>query len=258
MRKINTYIFVTLFFASMLSIKGCATDDTYLKIENSLPQSEITYYNDSFDKLREDLWDKASLVFKETQMDNLKLADIRIENGKLVVETKTGGFSKGGLGSKFALRGDFNIQIECHIEFLKGQHDMDQLISFLVVDQTKGIQEMYAVVIGLIKKGQGFIYSGHFNKGKYHRGNHYQTSNFHGALRIVRIDGKISTLFKRDGEKRWKKLDTFKNTTKDVMLAFKLDNFLSTRTSIKAKSSITATFDNFKINAAQKIIEEEI
>jgi len=41
-------------------------------------------------------------------------------------------------------------------------------------------------------------------------------------------------------------------------LGFKLQNFVTNRTSITARSTITATFDNFKINAAEEIVEEDI
>jgi hypothetical protein len=42
------------------------------------------------------------------------------------------------------------------------------------------------------------------------------------------------------------------------MISFKLQNFGTIRTSITARSPITATFDNFRINAAEEIVEEDI
>ena len=44
----------------------------------------------------------------------------------------------------------------------------------------------------------------------------------------------------------------------EVMLVFKPQNHARNRTSITAKYPVTARFDNFRINAAEKIIEEEI
>ena len=51
---------------------------------------------------------------------------------------------------------------------------------------------------------------------------------------------------------------TFRSTDNDMIFGFQLRNFFIKRTYIQATQSITAEFDNFKINAAQEIIEEEI
>jgi len=42
------------------------------------------------------------------------------------------------------------------------------------------------------------------------------------------------------------------------MLGFAVQNYISNTTSIHAESSIHAEFDNFRVNAADKIIEDEI
>jgi len=172
-----------------------------------------------------------------------------------------GGFSKGGFASKYAFRGDFDIQVDCHIDFLKGLQDMDQQISLLVVDKSEEVGATDLVKIGLCKRGtlyKSYIYSGYCVKGKYHRGKVREIGNFSGTLRIFRSGSKISTFYKREGDKAWKKMNTFGLTSKDVILGFGVQNFLSKRTYIKANSPITAIFDNFRINAAQQIIEEDI
>jgi len=110
------------------------------------------------------------------------------------------------------------------------------------------------------KEGRDFsaIFSGYTKKGIFHRGNSHKTGNFDGSLRIVRVGNKITTLYKKKGDTEWERMNTFPYTTADVFFGFKLQNFTSKRTSIRAESSITATFDNFKINAAAGITEEEI
>ena len=75
-------------------IQGCATAPNSIEINNSLPPEKIAIYNDSFDTIRSVMWDRAGMVFNEKQLPNFKLADMRIENGQLVVETKIGAFSK--------------------------------------------------------------------------------------------------------------------------------------------------------------------
>jgi hypothetical protein len=226
-----------------------------------LSESELAYYNDSFDKLRRDLWGKAGLTHNKAQLGNFRLANMSIEDGKLRVVTKTGCFSKGGLGSKYTLRGDFDIQVDCHIDFLKKARDMDQRLFFIVLEKGKAIGDRYAAMIRVSKKGgshQGVIYSILVRKRKAETGNRREISGFHGTLRIVRIGKKIITLYKKGRELEWKKMDTFRFTTNDVTFGFAVANFSPTSTSIKAESSITAKFDNFRINAAQGIIEGEI
>ena len=260
MRKINALIIVILSVAFSGLFLGCVTDMATLKIEKSLPQNKLAYYNDSFDKLREDLWDKSTPAFKQ-HLPNFKLADMNFEDGQLKVVTKTGYFISGGLVSRYALRGDFDIQVDCYIDFLAGIHDMDQFVYFLVSERGVGFRASHGVFIAVNKKGGrdvSFIVSVYREKGKYHRGNLLEIDNFHGTFRIIRIGNKISTLYKKEGKTGWKKMDTFQSTTKDVMLNFGLANFIPARTSITARSPITTTFDNFRINAAEEIIEEEI
>ena len=56
---------------------ACATDQAPLVVANSLPQSELAFYSDSFDSLKEDLWEKAGYVFTASQLANIKIGDIR-------------------------------------------------------------------------------------------------------------------------------------------------------------------------------------
>ncbi len=152
MRKINAWIIVIFLGASLVSFQGCATEKVSFKIENSLLQNELAYYNDSFDKLREDLWEKGSTPYSKEQMSNFRLANMSIENGELKVGTKTGGFSRNGLVSKYTLRGDFDIQVDCHIDFLKTELGMDQVLDFNVFEKAKGSEKPKAAVIALLKR----------------------------------------------------------------------------------------------------------
>jgi len=261
MRKINALIIVALSAALSAFFPGCVTDTASLKIEKTLPQNKLAYYNDSFDKLRTDLWEKAGLLHNKVQEANFKLAKMRIQDGRLWVQTETGCFSKGGVGSKFTLRGDFDIQVDCRIDFLEGVNDMDQYIDFLVIEKGKGIATVDAVFLRLLKmRGRYFstILSAALDNGRFHRRDWYEIGNFDGTLRIVRIGTKITTLYRTKEDKQWEDLGTFWSTSNDLGTGFLLQNFLPNRTSITARSPITATFDNFRINAAEEIIEEEI
>ena len=256
-------LFTTCFFslAFLAALLSCATDKAPLQIENSLPQSELEYYNDTFDKMREDLWDRAGYLYREEQVQNFKQADLRFENGKLIIRTQTGSFSKGGLSSKYALRGDFDIQLDCRMDFLKGISGMDQVFTIGVFDKSSKIGKMSFTIIGLFLEGgfnQGHLFSNCVVDGKRKRGGSRRTENFNGAFRFVRTGKMISALYRKAGEAEWTKMYTFRVTNKDMIVGFQLRNFFGNRATIQANHSISAEFDSFKINAAQEIIEEEI
>ena len=261
MEKIGAWISVIFFLVPLIFFHGCATQRTTFKIENSLPPSKLAYYNDPFDKLREDLWDKAGYMHSEPVRENFKQANMIIENGHLRIDTQTGSFSKGGLASRYVIKGDFDVELDCYIDFLEGQQGMDQVIAFVVVDRGSEIEEIDSVMMGLAKRGTrsfNSIFSGVTQKGKYRLGSYHKIGDFHGTLRIVRIGEDITTLYKLQDETEWRKMNTFRFTPNDVQVGFKLQNYAGERTSVSASSRVTGKFDNFRINAAQKIIEEEI
>ena len=256
--KFSISILLITFVGTLFS---CATDKASLQIENSLPQDEFAYYSDSFDKMREDLWDRAGYLYREEQVQNFKQADLRFANGKLIIHTQTGSFSKGGLSSKYALRGDFDIQLDCRMDFIKRASGMDQLFSFGVYDKSLKIKQMSIALIGLSMGGgsnQGYLFSNCIVNGRRNKGESKKTDNFNGSFRILRIGKHISTLYKKMGTAEWTQMNTFRVTDNDMLIGFQLRNFFGKRTTIRANHSISAEFDRLIIYAAQEIIEEEI
>lgn len=257
--------FLSLAFSGMLL--ACAADKAYLQIENSLPPNELAYYNDSFDTMREDLWNKAGYINLEEQMQNFKLADMRIENGKLVVQTKTGSFSKGGLAARYAFRGDFDVQLDCRIDFLKNERGLDQLLNILVVDKSGAvdksgkISKSTAIVLNLYmdeRSYQAWIGSNGFINGRRIKGSRQKIENFNGTLRILRTGKDITALYKKKWDLGWNKIQTCHLNANDMVFGFQVRNYFNKRTYIRAKNPISAEFDNFRINAAHEIVEEEI
>ena len=174
MRNIKTGLIIGFLSLAFLgALMSCATDKALLQVENSLPQSKLEYYNDAFDKMREDLWDRAGYLYREEQVKNFKQADLGFENGKLIIRTQTGSFSKGGLSSKYALRGDFDIQLNCRMDFLKGISVMDQVLTIGVFDTSLKKGKMNVAMIGLSLEGgfiQGHLFSNCIVNGKRKRG----------------------------------------------------------------------------------------
>ena len=255
------FIFWFLSIAVIGAMLSCATDPASLKIENSLPQNELVYYSDDFNKMHEDLWDRAGYLYKEQQLHNFKQAEMRFEDGKLVIRTRTGSFSKGGLSSRFALRGDFDIRLVCRTNFKPGIYGMDQLFGLGVFDQSLKKNKITNATIGLsIRAGSdnGYLTSNSIFNGKRHGGNSRKSDNFNGIFRIKRNGKYISTLYKRNGTTEWSKLNTFQLTDNDMLIGFMVQNFFRNRTNIQAKYSISVELDSFKILAARDIIEDEI
>jgi len=261
MRKMAVWILMLTILPLLGHTQGCVQSQVVSQVEGSLPQEKLINYNDSFDKFREELWERVGFTWTPAQLAKLKIADTSVENGELRITTKRGGFSKGGLASKYKLRGDFDVQVDCRIDFLEGPQDIDQMLAFAVFEKGVSMQKSRLISISLIKKEDGKqngIFSSYREKGKYHPGKWVKTGDFSGALRIVRGGSKITTLYSRQGKPKWVKMNTFPSTGYDATVAFALQNFVVIRQTIAASSTVTAIFDNFIINAASEIIEEEI
>jgi hypothetical protein len=259
MKKINPGIIVTLLVSSLISLQGCATEQPSLKIEDSLPASKLAYYNDSFDKMREDIWEKAGFIYQKEQLRNYKYANMQVQNGQLIIKTQIGSFSKGGLVAKYCMKGDFDIQIDSEINFLRGAQDLDQILSFAVLEKGPVPEKKRLLAISLIKVGQegSGIFSS-YRGGRVILGKSwYPTGNFRGSLRIVRAGNKVSTYYKKEGGS-WKKRDTFPSSGGHARVGLVVQNYAMQRTSIHATAPVIGKLDNFRINAAQDIIEEEI
>jgi hypothetical protein len=239
----------------------CLAQQGKTGIEGGIPAEKLAYYEDSFQSFRSELWDRAGYLFTAEQMGNFRAADLEFGDSGLIVETVPGSFSKGGLGSKYVLRGDFEIQIGCEMDFYPLLQGMDQMLIFTVVDVKKDLQHMDSVSIGLFKKGarrEGFLTSGYQKNGKYYRGSSRRASSFSGALKIQRIGDRISTFFRKGEQEEWKKTDTFRLTANDVNIGFLAQNYMGDRNQVSADKTITARFHHFRINGAQEIVEPEI
>ena len=258
--KLLKVLVLMTFVGTLLS---CATDSTPVPKQARAPENELAYYSDEFDKMREDLWDPAGYLYRDEQMQNFKKTEMDFEEGKLILRTRAGSFSKGGLSSKFAFRGDFEIQLDCRMDFVKGvsQADMDQLFSFAVLDKNMKPGKMNVAVIGLAMKGgtgRGGIFSNYRLNGKLHKGILRWLEHFNGSMRIERQGKHISILYKTKETTTWSLIKIFRLTGNDMLAGFQFRNFFNDRTVIQANDSISIEIDRFKVIAAQEIIEEEI
>ncbi len=115
MRRTVSYL---LCFSAILLfglLQGCATHEAP-SVHNSLPQEILARYTDPFDTFRTDLWERAALFTASEQAKGFKRARFEVQDGKLHIRARKGGFSQGGLGSRYLIRGDFHIRIACRFE----------------------------------------------------------------------------------------------------------------------------------------------
>ena len=240
---------------------GCVTQEKAIKVKNALPPEKVAYFSDSFDSLRQGLWEKVGMVYSEKQLENFKLAEPRIQDGEVVVQTEVGGFSKGGLASKFILQGDFDIQLDCHMDFPEDLQQMDWITVFGVFEVGGTIGDTTGAQISMVRKMltmKNLLGSSYIERGTLHRGAFTRIADFDGTLRLVRKGDRITALYRLQGEPEWSELGTHPFTNKDAFVGFKVQNFLASRKVIQALSSVSAAFDEFRINAAEGIVESEI
>lgn len=224
--------------------------------------AEIAYYNDTFESLNEFKWDRAQYVHNPDQLKNFKLGDLEIVDNRLLIKTRTGGFSKAGLSSRYVFRGDFDIQIDCQYRFKRNLRGMDQSAVFAISNKPEDSDAWWVAMIRLEKSVKMRKPRMTFLSVKDRKGvarNYKNTDDFYGTLRFVREGKKITSLFKRADAERWRTLGYTSHFTKeDVLVGFVLQNFSSKRRTIKATDAIEVLFDNFKINRVGEVIEDDI
>jgi hypothetical protein len=233
-----------------------------LRIQNSLPEEKLARYQDAFKTFKEDLWAKGGSFF-QAQSEGFRLADTRIQDGRMVVETKTGAFSSGGMASKFVFKGDFDVQVDCRVDFTKGAEDMDQIAMLGASDPSQGLKDNESVNVFLnVSKVRGknaILHAGSFMKGEHKLTRWRGLDRFRGTLRFVKFGRTLYAFYRNEGASTWKNLGAFPFDAPETGIGVGIRNFeLRKADPIGAKSPFTASFENFRVNAAQGIAEPEI
>jgi hypothetical protein len=246
------------------ALVGCAQPwkETPLPIPQGkgMSPAQLARYGDAFDRIRDDLYEVTAMTWRGEQLDKLCLAETAIVDGKLKIQTKTGCFSRWGLESRYEFRGNFDIQIDCATRFPGGVQDMDQIVLFMLAGKGS-VEDFPRAVIQLAKFARspdGSISFFSSEKGKFRPPQHNPITEFNGTLRLIRSGRRVTALYKKAGELQWTELDTHELAESRLRLAFLVRNFTAKTTTIGASSSMTVTFDNLVINAAEEIIEGEI
>lgn len=151
--------------------QGCAGPQTSPQTGVGLPPEKLALYSDSFDSFRAELWDKAGYI-QEPHLANYKQADLWVADGKVIVKTKPGFFSKGRLAMKPGLRGDFDVPVDCKMDFQMDLSGMDQVLLFGALEKGGEVETMDGVFMGLFKRRESlksFIFCAHKQNKAYKR-----------------------------------------------------------------------------------------
>jgi hypothetical protein len=251
---------VFIISALCLWLAGCASKDVPVQVKSGVTADQLDYYTDPFDTPKRDLWEIAAFS-RTAQLRNFEMAEVSFENGRLKIKTRTGAFSGAVVTSRFQINGDFDIQIDCQIQFLTGKHDVDHVILFGLLEKGETLWTGQYAWINIVKTAEmqtGIIAANQRRRGEIIRGRNRQIKGFQGTLRLVRAGNRISVYYRKQSSSGWIKLDTLSFTSDDVAVMLVVQNYKLGRQVLNAPESVTGFFDNFKINAATRVIEEEI
>jgi len=259
MRKVIVIALVGLIF---VAIGACATSYQGKTFSKTLPKSILDRYCDSFETFREDLWDAAGGLPTSSRSIEILVAEPNVEGGKLKLKTKTAGFSQGGLLSKFLLKGDFDLQIEVEANFNFGgwipKIGMDQVIALGVVAQ--GSEDVLVMSMTCPEGNHTYTYitlsAMEHERWVSHAWQYFYSPRL--VLRLVRIGAQVSAVYRTPGKGEWQELTACDFGRDVVSVFFGIQNYRSTRREISADISFSVQFDDFRINAAEEIIESEM
>jgi len=225
-----------------------------------LSADQLARFNDSFDNLDDDFWEPTYFTREEAQRESFKPGQMLVKDGKLLITTKTGAFSKAGMRTRFYLNGDFDIQMDCELLFSKQAMSMDQRVMFTLVVKGKQVLEIVKPIVNFIKKSgkQGMVVTGCSKGWQLRRTYRRQLEGFDGTVRFVRKGKRVVILIKGKQDLAWQKTGWCTVSGKEMFFGFNVENFLPDRISIQADYPVSARFDNFKINSVDKIVESEI
>ena len=262
MLKINRWECIAALLSGLAVFLPVAQGELPSPENTSLPPDQLAYYSDTFDSFREDLWEKAGHVFSKEQLGNFKQIRMDFKDGKLVMETETGCFSKGGLVSKYALRGDFDIRLECQTSFKRTIGRMDHLLGLVLLDEATETESVSTMAVQVIKRGKWDtprVVTGFRKEGEHQVVTRHDVPHeFAGTLRMERKGDTVYGMYRLKGKDAWNSVGEVSFGSGDMYVVIALQNFISKRTSIEAPNSIKATFDSFRIRSAQGIVESEI
>ena len=240
---------------------GCVQSQTTTKNEPAasqpapgLPADELAELNDSFDRFRDDLWEKSFHLFREGEEQTFKAADMVIEEGQLVLRTPRGAFSTGTCEFKYWLVGDFDLQMDVAVDFQNERQtghfgffdEEGKSLALLFMRGKRKNRIAMDARNATVKVGAAKT---QMLKRKMFNG-------FNGSVRAVRRGDRMSFSYRLKGKSQWTKFSTSRYTADDIGLLVGLKNFyMEFPPNPTPTGPSVMRYDNLVINAAQGIEE---
>ncbi len=254
---IATSLICIVLFGCVQTKTETKSDSAALGPVKSLSAEQLAEFNDDLNTFREDLWEKSYHLFREGQKSRFAAADVEIQSGQLVVTTKKGALSSVNVYSKFLIVGDFDIQTDIFVDFDLST-PMRQQAWFTLTH--KGLNATILFERENNKKVVMKMWRGKTDVGRI-RGSTVKRkyfSEFSGSLRAVRRGEKLTCYYRNKMDADWKTLYKYRFTIRDVGVGLGVKNFwIGSSSNSKASGVCSVRYDNFKINAAEKIIERD-
>lgn len=219
--------------------------------------AEFSYYNDNFEKLRPDVWETSLYVYKNMHEKDFAAADVLCENGKLVMHTKTGKFSKGTIRSLFNLVGDFDVQIDMKMDFDRISRTPQHAMFWL--HEVKNNDDAVVLIFkpGNESKVRLLLLRNRNSNDTVVAKKRF--SSFDGTFRWVRKGSELTCFFREEGESDWSRIGSTQYSEGPVQLGVNLRNFHRHKSAkTNTDSPVTLEVDNFRINSVQTIKESDI
>jgi hypothetical protein len=223
---------------------------------HSLPADQLAEFNDDFSTFRDDLWEKSYHLFREQAKKRFAAADIEVQSGQLVFTTKKGELSSAVMNSRFLIGGDFDFQTDITIDF-DPDIPMRQMAHFSV------FHEGLEATLLFLKEKRNLMLKVRRDKVSVGRirgrtVKQKKFDGFSGSLRAVRR-AEYLTLYYRDRmDGPWQPLYEMRFGTEKIGVSFGIKNFFIGASSNPSPSGVCSVrYDNFKINAAEKIVERD-
>jgi hypothetical protein len=224
---------------------GVAFSSAVVCSQEQSNQTPCSAYSDHFDTYNPDRWQEVLLYSKAR-------GALAVVNGQLTLKTPVDEPCEIQVYSLFCFEGNFDIQV--NYDFSDPERLAQCRFNTGLVVQTPGDEKSYKSYIAAAQKEEFFFrgrvdVSGEKNLEKY-KGDAAPQA---GVIRLVRKAGNIAFLTLEAGT--WRTLYEFREPCHEKLrVRFKLQT--GSDEDGMQPCSVTARFDDFKVNSCEKIVEE--
>lgn len=233
-------------------ISFCTVLLFYLILPSTIICSDNITLVDNFDSLDGNRWVKVvPYLGRNLEKAKFKEVEISSQSGRLILKTAENAYSKGALSSRFALKGDFDVEVWSSLSNIdiKG---IDKVMFVAVREADKEHKEANITIVQFhkaVNNDQGMFFAASKIGEDFKRGTTYMINSYTGGIRFIRKDNRITIMYK-PLNMGWMELDSYPCSFAPMQILLGVSNFLPTDTPINPGGVLTVYYDDFKINNA--------